>query len=104
MRAFIIDTVNFNNDGDSDQPIGVWDYENVGFDLFYSVIQYRQSRIFGSKSSSPAPFLFFLYNSDFKKSQDCFNLGCDFFLYSSTFLDMDFSYTQIQDTAFIVRK
>ena len=88
VRAFIIDTVNFNNDDDSDQPIGVWDYENVGFDLFYSVIQYRQSRIFGGKSSSPAPFLFFLYNSDFKKSQDCFNLGLDFFLYSSTFLDI----------------
>lgn len=88
VRAFIIDTVNFNNDDDSDQPIGVWDYENVGFDLFYSVIQYRQSRIFGGKSSSPAPFLFFLYNSDFKKSQDCFNLGLDFFLYSSAFLDI----------------
>ncbi|TLE09186.1 hypothetical protein [Helicobacter bilis] len=88
VRAFIIDTVNFNNDDDSDQPIGVWDYENVGFDLFYSIIQYRQSRIFGGKSSSPVPFSFFLYNSHFKKSQTHFNLGLDFFLYSSTFLDI----------------
>lgn len=78
-------------------------------------MQYRQSRIrdifpdmlttiFGTKSTSLAPFLFFLYNSDFLKTKQYFNLGLDFFLYSSTFLDMDFSHTQMQDTAFIVRK
>ena len=86
IKAYIDDSFDFR-----DQPmqfVGAWDYENVEFDLFYSVIQYRQSRIFGGKSSSPAPFLFFLYNSDFKKSQDCFNLGLDFFLYSSAFLDI----------------
>ena len=43
-------------------------------------------------------------NLDYQNTQTHFNLGCDFFLYSSTFLDMDFSNTQIQDTAFIVRK
>lgn len=37
--AFIIDTVKPNNN-DSNQPIEVWDYENVGFDLFFK-IQYR---------------------------------------------------------------
>lgn len=44
-----------------------------------------------------------LFQTNYDK-QTYFNLGLDFFLYSSTFLDMDFSYTQIQDTAFIVRK
>ena len=119
VRAFIIDTVNFNNDDDSDQPIGVWDYENVGFDLYNSIQQYLGDEAkFNIKGVNidlrkPARMAFsietkenrhILYNSHFKKSQAHFNLGCDFFLYSSTFLDMDFSYTQIQDTAFIVRK
>ena len=119
VRAFIIDTVNFNNDDDSDQPIGVWDYENVGFDLYNSIQQYLGDEAkFNIKGVNidlrkPARMAFsietkenrhILYNSHFKKSQDCFNLGCDFFLYSSAFLDMDFSNTQIQDTAFIVRK
>lgn len=44
-----------------------------------------------------------LFRTNYDKQKN-FNLGCDFFLYRSTFLDMDFSYTQIQDTAFIVRK
>lgn len=44
-----------------------------------------------------------LFQTNYDK-QTYFNLGLDFFLYSSTFLDMDFSNTQIQDTAFIVRK
>lgn len=110
VRAFIIDTVNFNNDDDSDQPIGVWDYENVGFDLYNSIMQYKKAFLqekfvnFDIKHTPSESFLFSLYNSNFKKSQKHFNLGLDFFLYSSTFLDMDFSYTQIQDTAFIVRK
>lgn len=110
VRAFIIDTVNFNNDGDSDQPIGVWDYENVGFDLYNSIMQYKkafpQEKFinFDIKHTPSESFLFSLYNSNFKKSQIYFNLGLDFFLYSSTFLDMDFSATQIQDTAIIMRK
>ena len=110
VRAFIIDTVNFNNDDDSDQPIGVWDYENVGFDLYYSIMQYKkafpQEKFinFDIKHTSSESFLFSLYNSNFKKSQTYFNLGLDFFLYSFTFLDMDFSDIQMQDTAIIVRK
>lgn len=100
MRAFIIDTVNFNNNG-SDQPIGAWDYEKVGFDLYNSIMQYRNTK-FHFKYTSPKSFLFPLYNSDFLKTKQYFNLGLDFFLYSSTFLDMDFSHTQMQDTAFIV--
>lgn len=102
VRAFIIDTVNFNNNG-SDQPIGVWDYEKVGFDLYNSIMQYRNTK-FHFKYTSPKSFLFPLYNSDFLKTKQYFNLGLDFFLYSSTFLDMDFSHTQMQDTAFIVGK
>lgn len=102
VRAFIIDTVNFNNNG-SDQPIGAWDYEKVGFDLYNSIMQYRNTK-FHFKYTSPKSFLFPLYNSDFLKTKQYFNLGLDFFLYSSTFLDMDFSHTQMQDTAFIVRK
>ncbi|WP_180763385.1 hypothetical protein [Helicobacter sp. TUL] len=43
-------------------------------------------------------------NLDYQNTQRYFNLGCDFFLYSSAFLDMDFSNTQIQDTAIIMRK
>ena len=110
VRAFIIDTVNFNNDDDSDQPIGVWDYENVGIDLYNSIMQYKkafpQEKFinFDIKHTPSESFLFSLYNSNFKKSQIYFNLGLDFFLYSSTFLDMDFSATQIQDTAIIMRK
>lgn len=100
VRAFIIDTVNFNNNG-SDQPIGAWDYEKVGFDLYNSIMQYRNTK-FHFKYTSPKSFLF--YNSDFLKTKQYFNLGLDFFLYSSTFLDMDFSHTQMQDTAFIVGK
>lgn len=87
--AFIIDTVKPNND-DSNQPIEVWDYENVGFDLFYSIIQYRQLRIrgkfpdmlitiFGTKSTSLAPFLFFLYNYELLQIKQYFNLSLDFF-------------------------
>ncbi|EOH7148752.1 TPA: hypothetical protein RZK18_001736 [Campylobacter coli] len=102
VRAFIIDTVNFNNNG-SDQPIGAWDYEKVGFDLYNSIMQYRNTK-FHFKYTSPKSFLFPLYNSDFLKTKQYFNLGLDFFLYSSTFLDMDFSHTQMQDTAFIVGK
>ncbi|EAH9076814.1 hypothetical protein EXD38_07410 [Campylobacter jejuni] len=102
VRAFIIDTVNFNNNG-SDQPIGAWDYEKVGFDLYNSIMQYRNTK-FHFKYTSPKSFLFLLYNSDFLKTKQYFNLGLDFFLYSSTFLDMDFSHTQMQDTAFIVGK
>ncbi|EMT7343170.1 hypothetical protein WMV48_001773 [Campylobacter jejuni] len=102
VRAFIIDTVNFNNNG-SDQPIGAWDYEKVGFDLYNSIMQYRNPK-FHFKYTSPKSFLFPLYNSDFLKTKQYFNLGLDFFLYSSTFLDMDFSHTQMQDTAFIVEK
>lgn len=102
VRAFIIDTVNFNNNG-SDQPIGAWDYEKVGFDLYNSIMQYRDTK-FHFKHTSPKSFLFPLYNSDFLKTKQYFNLGLDFFLYSSTFLDMDFSHTQMQDTAFIVGK
>lgn len=59
---------------------------------------------FDIKHTPSESFLFSLYNSNFKKSQIYFNLGLDFFLYSSTFLDMDFSATQIQDTAIIMRK
>ncbi len=102
VRAFIIDTVNFNNNG-SDQPIGAWDYEKVGFDLYNSIMQYRNTK-FHFKYTSPKSFLFPLYNSDFLKTKQYFNLGLDFFLYSSTFLDMDFSHMQMQDTAFIVGK
>ncbi|EMF9317083.1 hypothetical protein V3036_000316 [Campylobacter jejuni] len=102
VRAFIIDTVNFNNNG-SDQPIGAWDYEKVGFDLYNSIMQYRNTK-FHFKYTSPKSFLFPLYNSDFLKTKQYFNLGLDFFLYSSTFLDMDFSHTQMKDTAFIVGK
>ncbi|EAL6614132.1 hypothetical protein DSU46_02375 [Campylobacter jejuni] len=102
VRAFIIDTVNFNNNG-SDQPIGAWDYKKVGFDLYNSIMQYRNTK-FHFKYTSPKSFLFPLYNSDFLKTKQYFNLGLDFFLYSSTFLDMDFSHTQMQDTAFIVGK
>ncbi|HED6595291.1 DUF6402 family protein [Campylobacter coli] len=102
VRAFIIDTVNFNNNG-SDQPIGAWDYEKVGFDLYNSIMQYRNTK-FHFKYTSPKSFLFPLYNSDFLKTKQYFNLGLDFFLYSSTFLDMDFSHTQMQDAAFIVGK
>ncbi|EAJ7751183.1 hypothetical protein G4F62_001910 [Campylobacter jejuni] len=102
VRAFIIDTVNFNNNG-SDQPIGAWDYEKVGFDLYNSIMQYRNTK-FHFKYTSPKSFLLPLYNSDFLKTKQYFNLGLDFFLYSSTFLDMDFSHTQMQDTAFIVGK
>ncbi|MCW1356006.1 hypothetical protein OLQ17_07735 [Campylobacter jejuni] len=102
VRAFIINTVNFNNNG-SDQLIGAWDYEKVGFDLYNSIMQYRNTK-FHFKYTSPKSFLFPLYNSDFLKTKQYFNLGLDFFLYSSTFLDMDFSHTQMQDTAFIVRK
>ncbi|EOH1375025.1 hypothetical protein ACLQ77_001796 [Campylobacter jejuni] len=102
VRAFIIDTVNFNNNG-SDQPIGAWDYEKVGFDLYNSIMQYQNTK-FHFKYTSPKSFLFPLYNSDFLKTKQYFNLGLDFFLYSSTFLDMDFSHTQMQDTAFIVGK
>ncbi|EEA6200576.1 hypothetical protein WOA44_001788 [Campylobacter jejuni] len=102
VHAFIIDTVNFNNNG-SDQLIGAWDYEKVGFDLYNSIMQYRNTK-FHFKYTSPKSFLFPLYNSDFLKTKQYFNLGLDFFLYSSTFLDMDFSHTQMQDTAFIVRK
>ncbi|XAK36876.1 hypothetical protein AAH951_04505 [Campylobacter coli] len=102
VRAFIIDTVNFNNNG-SDQPIGAWDYEKVGFDLYNSIMQYRNTK-FHFKYTSPKSFLFPLYNADFLKTKQYFNLGLDFFLYSSTFLDMDFSHTQMQDTAFIVGK
>ena len=119
VRAFIIDTVNFNNDDDSDQPIGVWDYENVGFDLYNSIQQYLGDEAkFNIKGVNidlrkPARMAFsietkenrhILYNSHFKKSQAHFNLGCDFFLYSSAFLDMDFSDTQMQDTAIIMKK
>lgn len=102
VRAFIIDTMNFNNNG-SDQPIGAWDYEKVGFDLYNLIMQYRNTK-FHFKYTSPKSFLFPLYNSDFLKTKQYFNLGLDFFLYSSTFLDMDFSHTQMQDTAFIVGK
>lgn len=102
VRAFIIDTVNFNNNG-SDQPIGAWDYEKVGFDLYNSIMQYRNTK-FHFKYTSPKSLLFPLYNSDFLKTKQYFNLGLDFFLYSSTFLDMDFSHMQMQDTAFIVGK
>ena len=107
VRAFIIDTVNFNNDDDSDQPIGVWDYENVGIDVYNTGKQYLKTEFVLldlALSIETKENRHILYNSHFKKSQAHFNLGCDFFLYSSTFLDMDFSYTQIQDTAFIVRK
>ncbi|WP_052096541.1 DUF6402 family protein [Helicobacter trogontum] len=97
IKAYIDDSFDFRDQ--SMQFVGAWDYENVGFDLFYSVIQYRQSRIrdkfpdmlttiFGTKSTSPTPFLFFLYNSDFLRAKQHFNLGLDFFLYSSTFLDI----------------
>ncbi|UEZ84845.1 hypothetical protein [Campylobacter coli] len=77
VRAFIIDTVNFNNNG-SDQPIGAWDYEKVGFDLYNSIMQYRNTK-FHFKYTSPKSFLFPLYNSDFLKTKQYFNLGLDFF-------------------------
>ncbi len=112
VRAFIIDTVNFNNNG-SDQPIGVWDYENVRFDLYNSIMQYAGENTKKRMGDAISTLIFpikekennyILYNSNFKKSQQSFNLGLDFFLYSSTFLDMDFSHKQMQDTAFIVGK
>ncbi len=112
VRAFIIDTVNFNNNG-SDQPIGVWDYENVRFDLYNSIMQYAGENTKKRMGDAISTLIFpikekennyILYNSNFKKSQQSFNLGLDFFLYSSTFLDMNFSHKQMQDTAFIVGK
>lgn len=93
IRAFIVDGVDFNNKIDNngkekDQPIGVWDYRNICFDLYYSVLQYRQNRIFNSSPKLPMSSIFFLYNSDFIQTKYHFALGLDFFIYTKSFYDI----------------
>ncbi|WP_337201893.1 DUF6402 family protein [Campylobacter sp. W0014] len=85
IKAYVDDSFDFRNS--PNQTIGAWDYEKVGFDLYNSIMQYRNTK-FHFKYTSPKSFLFPLYNSDFLKTKQYFNLGLDFFLYSSTFLDI----------------
>ncbi|PZT47582.1 hypothetical protein B6S12_08440 [Helicobacter valdiviensis] len=127
IKAYVDDSFDFrdqnhifNEDGsikELGQPVGAWDYNEVKFDRDVSesqlwhyfalqkdfipdIIGLEYDEIPANKQNKIYPN----YNHEYQLTQKHFNLGLDFFLYSSTFLDMDFSHTQMQDTAFIVGK
>lgn len=84
----------------SDQPIGVWDYDDVKCNIHNSIRQYAKSAYLVLKpiSIEEKENRYILYNSHFKESQTSFNLGCDFFLYTPAFLDRD------SDTSLTLRR
>ena len=45
-----------------------------------------------------------IYNQDHQNTKTYFNLGCDFFLYTSMFLDKDFSALEMRDTTITIRR
>ena len=93
IKAFIVDSVDFNNDKDEngrdkrDQPIGVWDYENIKCDIYASIKQVAKSKI-KSDNMLKENHSYPIYNSDFKQSQKSFQIGLDFFIYTTSFKEL----------------
>ena len=92
IKTFIIDSVDFNNEIDNngkekDQPIGVWDYENIKCDIYDSIKQAAKSKI-KSDNMIKENHIYPIYNSDFKQSQQFFQMGLDFFIYTTSFKEL----------------
>ncbi|MGX2973416.1 DUF6402 family protein, partial [Helicobacter sp. T3_23-1059] len=97
IKAFIVDSVDFNNEIDNngkekDQPIGVWDYENIKCDIVESIKQVAKyeynsftipTKLIGEfDNMTKQNNIYPIYNSDFKQSQQFFQMGLDFFIYT----------------------
>ncbi|MGX3046032.1 DUF6402 family protein [Helicobacter sp. T3_23-1056] len=103
IKAFIVDSVDFNNEIDNngkekDQPIGVWDYDNMKCDIYESIKQAAKHKYnsytiltkFAGESDnmSKENNIYPIYNSDFKQSQKSFQMGLDFFIYTTSFKEL----------------
>lgn len=80
------------------QFVGVWDYENMKCDIYESIKQAAKHEY--NYSTIPAKLtgkldnmakqndMYPIYNSDFKHSQHFFQMGLDFFIYTTTFREL----------------
>ncbi|MGX2973345.1 DUF6402 family protein, partial [Helicobacter sp. T3_23-1059] len=97
------DSVDFNNEinnngKEKDQPIGVWDYENIKCDIYDSIKQVAKyeynsftipTKLIGEfDNMTKQNNIYPIYNSDFKHSQHFFQMGLDFFIYTTNFKDI----------------
>lgn len=69
------------------QFVGLWNYENMKCDIYEPIKQAAKNEIHINntiKENHSYP----IYNSDFKHSQKYFQIGLDFFIYTTSFKEL----------------